>query len=186
MSRLAGGMARLRRREALLVGVGVPLRPGREASIARRLLARHAGPFPALGVVRIWREVICACTSLQRPLLIAVCDALRHRCPVGYLRLERQFRPHPLRKRVLAVGDRSREEHREKDPAEQQAGPGVQVRHALSDASPGQAGLIVQRLGLHPHHSHHATATSGAATTTKPSHARVALRTANTQITAPA
>lgn len=58
---------------ALGVKGGVPLRPGREASIVHRLLARHAGPFPAAGIVRIWREVICACTSLQRPLLIAVC-----------------------------------------------------------------------------------------------------------------
>lgn len=53
----------------------VPLRPGREASIVHRLLARHTGPFPAAGIVCIWRELICACTSLQRPLLIAVCEA---------------------------------------------------------------------------------------------------------------
>ena len=60
---------------ALGVKGAVPLRPGREASIVHRLLARHAGPFPAAGIVRIWRELICACTSLQRPLLIAVCEA---------------------------------------------------------------------------------------------------------------
>jgi chorismate mutase/prephenate dehydratase len=52
----------------------VALRPGREAAIARRLLARHSGPFPAAGVVRVWRELICSMTALQGPFLIAVCD----------------------------------------------------------------------------------------------------------------
>ncbi len=52
----------------------VPLRPGREASIIRRLLARHAGKLPMVGIVRIWRELICASTALQRPLLITVCE----------------------------------------------------------------------------------------------------------------
>ena len=52
----------------------VPLRPGREAAIVRRLLARHAGPFPAASLVRLWRELICGMTAVQRPLRIAVCD----------------------------------------------------------------------------------------------------------------
>ena len=51
----------------------VPMRPGREASIIRRLLGRHAGRLPPVGIVRIWRELICAHTALQRPLLVAVC-----------------------------------------------------------------------------------------------------------------
>lgn len=34
---------------------GVPLRPGREAEILRRLIARHAGRFPKGALVRIWR-----------------------------------------------------------------------------------------------------------------------------------
>ena len=53
----------------------VPLRPGREAAIIRRLLARHAGQFPPGSLVRLWRELICGMTALQRPLRIAVCDA---------------------------------------------------------------------------------------------------------------
>ncbi len=53
----------------------VPLRPGREAAIVRRLLARHAGPFPRTSLVRLWRELICGMTSVQRPLRLAVCDA---------------------------------------------------------------------------------------------------------------
>ena len=72
----------LMRRAEIVAQVGasgvkgtVPLRPGREASIIRRLLARHTGGLPAAGLVRIWRELICANTSLQRPLLISVCEA---------------------------------------------------------------------------------------------------------------
>ena len=56
----------------------VPMRPGREASIIRRLLGRHAGRLPPVGIVRIWRELICAHTALQRPLLVAVCAGGEH------------------------------------------------------------------------------------------------------------
>ncbi len=59
---------------ALGVKGRVPLRPGREAAILRRLLARHAGPFPVVGIVRLWRELICGMTALQQPLRIAVPD----------------------------------------------------------------------------------------------------------------
>ena len=51
----------------------VPMRPGREASIIRRLLGRHAGRLPPVGIVRIWRELLGAMTALQRPLLVAAC-----------------------------------------------------------------------------------------------------------------
>jgi chorismate mutase/prephenate dehydratase len=61
---------------ALGVKGAVPLRPGREASIVRRLLARHRGAFPAAGIVRLWRELFCGTTSMQRPLRIAVCDRM--------------------------------------------------------------------------------------------------------------
>ena len=57
---------------ALGVKGPVPLRPGREASIVRRLLSRHAGPFPAASMVRLWRELICGMTAVQQPLRIAV------------------------------------------------------------------------------------------------------------------
>ena len=60
---------------ALGVKGAVPIRPGREAAIIRRLLARHAGPLPALGIVRIWRELMNATTRLQRPMLITVAEA---------------------------------------------------------------------------------------------------------------
>lgn len=51
------------------------LRPGREAAILRRLLARHHGPMPAQGVVRIWRELLAASIAQQGRQTIAVADA---------------------------------------------------------------------------------------------------------------
>ncbi len=52
----------------------VPLRPGREAAILRRLLGRHAGALPLQGVVRLWRELFSATVTMQRPFVLAVCD----------------------------------------------------------------------------------------------------------------
>ncbi len=54
---------------------GVPLRPGREAAILRRLLARHAGALPPQTVVRIWRELLAGTTAMQGPFVIAVCNS---------------------------------------------------------------------------------------------------------------
>lgn len=48
------------------------IRPGREAQILRRLIARHRGPFPQVVVVRIWREIISALAALQGPFAVAV------------------------------------------------------------------------------------------------------------------
>ncbi len=52
-------------------GQGPALRPGREAAILRRLLARHQGPLPRQVLVRLWRELLAATTSLQAPLSVA-------------------------------------------------------------------------------------------------------------------
>jgi len=60
---------------ALRVKGPVPLRPGREAAIIRRLLARHSGGLPAFGIVRIWRELLGATTAQQHPLVVSVCQA---------------------------------------------------------------------------------------------------------------
>lgn len=54
-------------------GDGQPkLRPGREAEIARRIVGRHQGHFPAPSLVRIWREIINAFTCMQGPFSIAI------------------------------------------------------------------------------------------------------------------
>jgi chorismate mutase-like protein len=50
------------------------MRPAREAEILRRLVARHAGPFPRASLVRIWREIISAVTRMQGPYNVAVFD----------------------------------------------------------------------------------------------------------------
>ena len=50
------------------------LRPGREAAIIRRLLARHSGQLPPQALVRLWRELLAATTSMQGPFVVAVCE----------------------------------------------------------------------------------------------------------------
>ncbi len=52
----------------------VKLRPGREAAILRRLLARHAGAFPRSALVLLWRQLFNGMTALQAPYAVAVCD----------------------------------------------------------------------------------------------------------------
>jgi chorismate mutase len=51
---------------------GTPLRPGREALILRRLLARHQGPLPRAALVRLWREVFASSTLMQGGFVVAV------------------------------------------------------------------------------------------------------------------
>jgi chorismate mutase len=53
---------------------GGPLRPGREAAIIRRLLARHHGALPRSAIVRIWREIFASSIAQQQSVLVAVCD----------------------------------------------------------------------------------------------------------------
>ena len=52
-------------------GIGA-MRPGREAQILRRLVARHRGPLPRAMLVRIWRELISGAIALQGDFAIAV------------------------------------------------------------------------------------------------------------------
>ena len=49
-------------------------RPGREASIIRRLLRRHSGSLPAQAIVRIWRELLAGTTAMQGQFRVAVCE----------------------------------------------------------------------------------------------------------------
>ncbi|TWB62206.1 chorismate mutase [Nitrospirillum viridazoti] len=53
-------------------GAKVFIRPGREAGILRRLVARHQGSVPVAAIVRIWREMIAAMTLIQGPFAVAV------------------------------------------------------------------------------------------------------------------
>jgi chorismate mutase len=52
----------------------VPIRPGREANIVRRLLARHHSKLPKRLLVRWWRELFAATTSMQGSYVVAVCE----------------------------------------------------------------------------------------------------------------
>jgi chorismate mutase len=53
---------------------GLAMRPGREAQVMRKRLARHQSPFPAAAIYRMWREMMCAFTLMQTPdLKVAIC-----------------------------------------------------------------------------------------------------------------
>ncbi len=62
---LVGQIAKAKANEQ--VAPTVALRPGREAQVLRRLLAQHRGALPAEIVVKVWRELISAATSMQGP-----------------------------------------------------------------------------------------------------------------------
>jgi chorismate mutase / prephenate dehydratase len=49
-----------------------PLRPGREARLLRRLVARHRGRFPRPMLVRIWRELLSGMLAMQTDFQVAV------------------------------------------------------------------------------------------------------------------
>jgi chorismate mutase/prephenate dehydratase len=55
-------------------GKPAAFRPGREASIIRRLLGRHRGSMPSVALVRIWRELFAGTTAMQGEFTLAVCD----------------------------------------------------------------------------------------------------------------
>lgn len=83
----------------------VALRPGREAEILRRLLARNHGALPGQGLVRIWRELLAATTSMQGPYIIAVCepdaDAAFTQCAREHFGALTQLRVHRAWSQVL-------------------------------------------------------------------------------------
>jgi chorismate mutase / prephenate dehydratase len=56
-------------------GKPAAFRPGREASIIRRLIARHHGSLPRASLFRIWRELLAGTTAMQGGFSMTVCDA---------------------------------------------------------------------------------------------------------------
>src|SRR6185436_19738122 len=48
------------------------VRPAREATILRRLIARHQGKLPKAVMVRMWREMISALLQVEGPFVVAV------------------------------------------------------------------------------------------------------------------
>jgi chorismate mutase-like protein len=62
----------LARKVAQVKGADGPYyRPAREAQVIRRLVARHAGDYPASTVVRVWREIISATVAIEGRISIA-------------------------------------------------------------------------------------------------------------------
>jgi chorismate mutase len=53
-------------------GKPAAFRPGREASIIRRLLAQHHGKLPAMTLCRLWRELLAGTTAMQGAFVISV------------------------------------------------------------------------------------------------------------------
>jgi chorismate mutase len=51
---------------------GAAFRPGREADMMRRLVARHSGALPVTIAEHIWREIITTFTHIQAPFSLAV------------------------------------------------------------------------------------------------------------------
>lgn len=52
---------------------GRAVRPGREATILRRLVTEAAGDVPADGLIRLWREIFALSIRAQGPFHVAVC-----------------------------------------------------------------------------------------------------------------
>jgi chorismate mutase/prephenate dehydratase len=55
-------------------GKPAAFRPGREASIIRRLVRRHHGSLPPVSLFRIWRELLAGTTAMQGRFSLAVSD----------------------------------------------------------------------------------------------------------------
>jgi chorismate mutase/prephenate dehydratase len=51
---------------------GAAFRPGREADMMRRLVARHSGALPLATVEHIWREIITTFTRMQAPFDVVI------------------------------------------------------------------------------------------------------------------
>jgi len=73
MRRAAVMQAVARSKDVAEAGSAAVLRPGREATVLRRLIRRHSGSLPVAVVARIWRELMSSAAALQAPLRVAVC-----------------------------------------------------------------------------------------------------------------
>jgi len=82
-----------------------PLRPGREARILRRLLARHAGGLPGGAVVRLWREIFASSSALQGGFSVAVYaqGPEQARLAREHFGAATPLRSHPTASRALAA-----------------------------------------------------------------------------------
>ncbi|WP_424810531.1 chorismate mutase [Roseococcus sp. YIM B11640] len=83
---------------------GTVLRPGREAMILRRLLARHEGPLPRTALVRLWRELFASSIAQQASFSIALPpDATLARQAAEHFGPATPQRQHPSQQAALAA-----------------------------------------------------------------------------------
>jgi len=81
---------------------GASFRPGREAQILRRLLARHGGSMPRATVVRLWREVIASSLRLQSAFSVATLTGAEGLAR-GHFGLDTPLRLHATPARALSA-----------------------------------------------------------------------------------
>lgn len=87
-------------------GTAPSFRPGREAAILRRLLARHAGPLPRAVVVRLWRDVISSSLAQQGPFNMAApgtAEGVEAQLARGHFGLLTPLKLYPTPSRVLSA-----------------------------------------------------------------------------------
>ncbi|MDB5412735.1 MAG: hypothetical protein JWR10_1070 [Rubritepida sp.] len=83
---------------------GTVLRPGREAAILRRLLARHDGPLPRAALVRLWREVFASSVAQQGNFSVALpTDPNLARLAAEHFGVATPQRQHPSHAAALAA-----------------------------------------------------------------------------------
>lgn len=68
-------IADVKAQQTSVTGPVFAMRPGREASILRRLAERHSGALPRQVIGRIWRELIAAKCRMQGPFQVAIYGA---------------------------------------------------------------------------------------------------------------
>lgn len=83
---------------------GTVLRPGREAAILRRLLARHSGPLPRPALVRLWRELFASSIAQQGNFSVALpADPALARLAAEHFGVTTPQRQHPSLGAALAA-----------------------------------------------------------------------------------
>jgi chorismate mutase len=90
---------------------GAKIRPGREASMLRRLLKRHTGSMPPQIIVRFWREMFAGALIIEGGQTVAVCSGDDNADLAGIATRPRPWpisKPEPPRWRCCRLGAMSR------------------------------------------------------------------------------
>lgn len=83
---------------------GTVLRPGREAQILRRLLARHSGAMPRATLVQLWREIFAGSIAQQASFSVSLpTDPALARLAAAHFGAATPLRQHPSASTALAA-----------------------------------------------------------------------------------